>query len=269
MSEISYKAILVELCVKQRLKPPVYKNDYEGPDHNRTFLSTCIVGDISQRGMACEKKIKAEHSAAKFMIDTLQNAINITGTPFDGIPVEPMERHWRKHIITQEREHKVERHVSPTNGMASVVTPPPIEQLINFGGKLTIEEYRNKSGSLKEHPKDSGYELLIDLESIDFNVEIPLVNPNIIFTLFTSNKTSKNLLPFLTLKNVNICSAVTDSKSSMSVKMSFHCGKNLMKESVVILVTGMDFGLELQAVMDCKLLSSITELNKWLSNPYQ
>ena len=57
------KTSLQELAARHGLKPPAYAMASSGPDHDRTFTATVIVGDVSAEGVGSSKK-RAEMAAA-------------------------------------------------------------------------------------------------------------------------------------------------------------------------------------------------------------
>lgn len=59
---------LQELCVKNRLRPPVYETiKVDGPDHCPTFVTTCKVEYFYQEASSSNKKKGKELAAAKIL----------------------------------------------------------------------------------------------------------------------------------------------------------------------------------------------------------
>jgi len=57
------KTSLQELAARLGFAPPVYSIAADGPDHNRVFTATVVVGDVAERGVGSSKK-QAEMAAA-------------------------------------------------------------------------------------------------------------------------------------------------------------------------------------------------------------
>ncbi|MDN5559422.1 MAG: putative dsRNA-binding protein, partial [Ruaniaceae bacterium] len=71
---LDWKTSLQELAGRHGLPAPEYEVDGTGPDHNRTFHATAIVGTFRGVGTGSSKKL-AEHVAAAAVYGVIENAL--------------------------------------------------------------------------------------------------------------------------------------------------------------------------------------------------
>lgn len=71
LDRLDEKSALQELASRLGLDPPAYSFTARGPDHDKTFTVTVVVGDVAGSGRASTKK-RAEQAAAAEAVNQLQ-----------------------------------------------------------------------------------------------------------------------------------------------------------------------------------------------------